>query len=153
MIVAATGHRPNKTNGYGPDAARSLQSLARAGLELLQPSGVIVGMALGWDTAVGWAAVSLGLPVHAAVPFPGQESRWPEASRRDFKRLLSACASVTEVCPGPYSAHLMQVRNEWMVDRAQVVLALWNGTPGGTANCVRYAETRGVPVANVWDAL
>ncbi len=40
----------------------------------------------------------------------------------------------------------MQVRNEYMVDRADLVLALWNGTPGGTGNCVRYARTRGVPV-------
>ena len=29
---------------------------------------------------------------------------------------------------------------------ARAVLALWNGTPGGTGNCVRYARSRRVPV-------
>lgn len=150
MIIAATGHRPNKTGGYGPGPTEALDRLARAALDLLQPESVIVGMALGWDTSVGWAAVSLGIPVHAAIPFPGQESRWPAQSQRNYRSLLACCASVAEVSPGPYSAQLMQIRNGWMVDQCPAVLALWEGSAAGTGNCVRYATERRVPIINVW---
>jgi hypothetical protein len=34
-------------------------------------------MARGWDLALAKAAVELGLPLFAAIPFVGQESRWP----------------------------------------------------------------------------
>ena len=46
------------------------------------------------------------------------------------------------VSNGPYTSAAMQVRNEWMADHCDVLLALWNGTPGGTANCLRYFTQR-----------
>ena len=36
----------------------------------------------------------------------------------------------------------MQTRNEWMVDKADVVIACFDGTNGGTANCVNYAREK-----------
>ena len=30
-----------------------------------------------------------------------------------------------------------------MVDNSDVLIACWNGTSGGTANCVKYAEKTG----------
>lgn len=151
-VVAGTGHRPNKLGGYGPEPARRLRELARIYLQLLAPSEVITGMALGWDTALGWAAVDLGLTLHAAVPFEGQESQWPAESQRQFRALLARCSSVTVVSRGSYDPRLMQVRNEWMVDRADSIAALYDGTPGGTRNCVRYAESCRKPVVNLWAA-
>ena len=35
----------------------------------------------------------------------------------------------------------MQERNEWMVNNCDVLIAVWDGTSGGTANCVKYAES------------
>ena len=32
----------------------------------------------------------------------------------------------------------MQKRNEFMVDNSDLVVAVWNGTSGGTANCLAY---------------
>jgi len=37
----------------------------------------------------------------------------------------------------------MQKRNEYMVDNADIVIAVWDGTKGGTCNCVRYAKKLG----------
>ena len=39
-----------------------------------------------------------------------------------------------------YKPYLMQVRNIWMVERSDIVIAVWDGTEGGTANCVKSAE-------------
>lgn len=41
-----------------------------------------------------------------------------------------------------YKSYLMQVRNEYMVNLAEKVIAVWDGTSGGTANCVSYAEKK-----------
>lgn len=46
----------------------------------------------------------------------------------------------------------MQIRNEWIVDRADRIIALWDGSFGGTHNCITYANKRKVPVDNLWDA-
>ena len=39
-----------------------------------------------------------------------------------------------------------QKRNEWMVDHSSLVLAFYNGEPGGTANTIQYARKHGVDV-------
>jgi hypothetical protein len=37
-----------------------------------------------------------------------------------------------------------------MVDHADMVIALWDGTSGGTANCVNYAKAQHKQIVNVW---
>lgn len=42
-----------------------------------------------------------------------------------------------------------QVRNEWMVDRSNLVIAVFNGQKSGTKNTVDYAIRKGVKVKNI----
>jgi len=151
MIVAATGHRPDKLLGYSSQAAAMLQCFARGRLIELDPDEVIVGMALGWDMAVGYAAADLGIPFIAAIPFRGQQLKWPMDSQLAYATLIAMAARIEVVSPGGYEPWKMQTRNEWMVHKSTKVLALWNGSPGGTANCLRYAEAIGKPIHNVWN--
>ncbi len=149
MIFAATGHRPNKLGGYSPEASERRQALARWFLGHTRPAKVISGMALGWDTDWALAALSLDIPVIAAIPFFGQESAWPLASRVQFETITSLCEEIVIVCEGSYAPWKMQKRNQWMVDHATHVVALWDGSEGGTANCIRYAADR-KPYWNLW---
>src|SRR3546814_19330873 len=71
---------------------------------------------------------------------------WPAESQRRFHSILERAAAVEIACPGGFAAHKMQTRNEWMVDHADGVVALWDGSTGGTANCVAYADKVGKPV-------
>ena len=150
MIVAGTGHRPNKLGGYTRDAQTRLFNTAIKSLEHLQPTKLISGMALGWDQALARACVELNIPFIAAVPFAGQETVWPAASQREYRELCEAASDFIIVSPGGYSAAKMQIRNEWMVDHCDRVLALWDGSPGGTRNCVDYAKTVNKPISNAW---
>jgi uncharacterized phage-like protein YoqJ len=152
LILAGTGHRPDKLGGYGAAVSARLVDLARAALLKYRPDEVVSGMALGWDTALALAALELGIPLTAAVPFEGQETKWRPEQQELFRAILARATSVVVVSPGGYAVWKMQVRNEWMVDRATGVLALWNGTSGGTANCVEYARTRKVKIVNLWNA-
>lgn len=145
MIVAFTGHRPSKLGcGYGPS---TMQTMVRVAIRTLlvekRATAVISGMALGVDQWAAEVCVELGIPFTAAVPFDGQELRWPEESQRHYCELISKSWNVHVVCPGPYAVWKMQKRNEWMVDHCEVLFAIWDGSPGGTANCVRYAEEVG----------
>ena len=152
LIISATGHRLGpKLGGYDKSVFKDLVLLARHSLLISKPKKVISGMAIGWDQAVSFAAYDLSIPYIAAVPFQGQEAKWPEESQKLYRDLLSLAEHVEVVSPF-YSSRNMQVRNEWMVDRADEMLALWDGTFGGTHNCIIYAEKKGVPIRNVWSA-
>lgn len=151
-VLAGTGHRPDKLGGYGAEVSARLIDLARAALMKHQPDEVISGMALGWDTALALAAIELGIPLTAAMPFEGQERKWRPEQQEQFQAILALAASVVIVSPGGYAVWKMQMRNEWMVDRATGVLALWNGGSGGTGNCIEYARTRQVEIVNLWAA-
>ena len=152
MIIAGTGHRPDKLGGYSPLTIKRCKAVAASWLHDQKHgvSGVISGMAQGWDTGLAVAALELGLPLHCAVPFEGQESQWPAAAQREYRHILAQAASVTVICEGGFSNHAMQVRNEWMVDRCHLVLALWDGSSGGTRNCIRYAQQLPRPIVNLW---
>jgi len=151
MIMAATGHRPDKLGGYGDEVTARLIAVAEKGLLRLKPSGMIVGMALGFDLAVAAACVRLDVPFKAAVPFPGQEARWPEATKERYRLLLSRAEEVVFVSDGVYAAWKMHKRNEWMVDRSSAVVALYDGSrEGGTFRCVEYARKKKREVHNLW---
>lgn len=155
-LVAVTGHRMDKLGGYTPSATSAVLRTARWALSDLRPSHVITGMALGWDQAIAEACIDLNIPFTAAVPFEGQELRWPAESQRTYSRLLRQAAHIHHVCEPGYAAWKMQKCNQWMVDQLTspdaLLVALWDGTDGGTANCVRYAESRSIPYRNAWPA-
>lgn len=126
MIISATGHRPNKLGGYDTKISNILFDVAEdwiTGTDL-SITKIISGMALGWDQTVAWAAYNLNIPFIAAVPFEGQERMWPSQSQRNYQYLLKVAYEVIIVTEGQYAPWKMQVRNEWMVDRCDAMLAL-----------------------------
>ena len=48
-----------------------------------------------------------------------------------------------------YKPWLMQKRNEYMVDLADKVIAVWDGSKSGTGNCVKYAEKCGKEIIRI----
>ncbi|APW79708.1 GTP-binding domain [Pectobacterium phage PP99] len=142
MILSVTGHRPNKLGGYSIEAYSKLLVLATDQLSQLMPEKVLTGMALGWDTAIAEACFNLGIPFIACIPFRGQEKLWPQQSQDKYDNLVSNAAEVVIVSSGGYSASKMNKRNRYMVDNSDKVLALWDGTQGGTGNCVAYATIK-----------
>ncbi len=151
MIVAVTGHRPDKLGGYNfyKPLRVWLRDQLLAKLQQLQPSSAISGMALGIDQDFAYVCVWAGVPFLAAIPFVGQESIWPEESRLLYNELLSRAYEKVIVSSGGYSARKMQIRNEWMVNHCDVLIAVWDGSEGGTGNCVRYAENARRPIERI----
>lgn len=150
-VVTGTGHRPNKLGGHGRDVFERLVQLAIHAIKRLEPKELISGMALGWDQALVEACIRLRFPFAAYVPFAGQESKWPEDSRRTYDYLMAHASRIVVVCDGGYAAWKMQKRNQRMCDDADLILALFDGSTGGTGNCVQYAKSIKRPVLNVWE--
>ena len=115
----------------------------------------ISGMAIGADQLFARAVIALKdalYPVRltVAIPFNGQECKWPAHSQTEYNNILARADERVVVCKGSYAPWKMQKRNEWMVDRATDVLALWDATQsGGTFNCIKYALSEGKPVVGL----
>jgi uncharacterized phage-like protein YoqJ len=115
-------------------------------LRELAPEFAITGMAIGIDQDFALECVSLAIPFVAAVPFEGQECRWPEAAQREYRRLLGLASKIVYVSDPGYENWKMHKRNKWMSDEvgeSGVVLAVWDGSDGGTGSCVKYARSVG----------
>ena len=160
MICCVTGHRPAGfpfPYGYGPRyehyrglLGRKIEGLIRAGC-----TGFITGMALGADLdfaeevllAARRYAGKVPITLEAAIPCPDQTCRWfSDKQLARYRDILAACDKRTLVSPA-YTPACMQKRNRYMVDRADIVLAVYNGaTSGGTYNTLRYAGNLGKPV-------
>jgi uncharacterized phage-like protein YoqJ len=152
MIIAATGHRLGKLGGYGQEIQDRLEKLAMAGLKKYGATKVISGMAIGWDFAIAKAALKLELPLIAAVPFKGQECRWNAQTQLAYRELLEKACEVIVVSEGGFSGAAMQKRNEYMVDRCEMLLALFSGEAGGTANCLEYAKKQKTRTIDLWNS-
>lgn len=168
-FVSVTGHRPDKLGGeWSAFSAKHNETLYRFRdaihkvIEFKRSEGFerivfISGMALGIDSIFVRAVEiekmfckDIEIIIATAVPCPEQDKRWSESSKEEYKKLLAKCDEVKIVSP-KYSANCMQVRNEFMVDHSHLVLAYWDGTAGGTKNCIDYALQKGIKVYNVRD--
>jgi uncharacterized phage-like protein YoqJ len=150
VTIAHTGHRPAQLDGDYSLTSTFWKSVEEALVNTwdgILADVVLTGMALGFDTLVAEVAARSGVPFIACVPFVGQEQRWPKESKERYARLLSKAKEIVVVCEGGYAAWKMQRRNEYMVDRGDLLIALWNGTEsGGTWNAVEYARKKDVDV-------
>jgi len=147
MTIAITGHRPNKL-GNDYDLKSPLIERINILLEEIilnyQPDFMISGMALGIDTLWARLAIKNDIKLIAAIPFENQDVMWVEKSRKIYHDLLSKAWNVVNVSGQTrYKPEYMQMRNEWMVDKCDILVAVWNGSKGGTGNCVQYAQRVG----------
>jgi uncharacterized phage-like protein YoqJ len=165
MKIAVTGHRPDKLgNSYNLTHPINIEIGKRMREVILVLSGydsgtrkfrdneiftIISGMALGVDTV--WAMVALKLKrqfpykfqLECAVPCKEQERKWNKTAQQRYQNILSQADKVTYVTETTYTHKCMQKRNEYMVNESSYVYGIWDGTSGGTKNCIDYAKKQG----------
>lgn len=149
-----TGHRPEKL-GLSEDTVVQLLDKAIRQAIIDGYSVFISGMARGVDI---WAAEIVlrlrteGIPIKliCASPYDGFEKSWSSGWKERYRKVMSGADLVRFICPG-YSRACFQIRNEWMVDHAAQVIAVWNGQPSGTKNTIDYANRNGIMVVNIYN--
>lgn len=151
--IAVSGHR-----GLSTKVAALVSAGIEAELRQLAPAGSdLVGiscLADGADQIFATAVLNHGGELEVIVPAEAYRDGLPEVVRSRYDEF---CRRASRVHRRPYresngDAHMAAGR--FMVDRADHLIAVWDGLPargyGGTADVVRYARERGVPVTVVW---
>lgn len=154
MICCVTGHRPsgfpfprNMENIsyvlYIDELYTEIQSLIGEGYR-----DFITGMAEGADIDFAKAIlyyrdVEMNITLEAAMPYPITYPKIPSEYIDERNDIFSVCDTKTVVSEH-YFRGCMQKRNCYMVDKADIVLAIWNGKcEGGTWNTIKYARSKG----------
>lgn len=151
-----TGHRENKLPWRDDEEDRRCTALKKSiydAVEAVYHSGrthFICGMATGSDMYFCEAVMELReahpeVTIEAAIPFEKQSEGWSEDKRRRYDRLVAECDYQT-VVQKEYSSECYMRRNRYMVDSASVLIAAFNGRPGGTMSTLLYAMRNGVEV-------
>ena len=86
-----------------------------------------------------------GITLESAIPCESQAAKWSEALRDRYFDIASKCDKETLI-QTHYSPDCMDKRNRYMVDQADVLIAVWDGSPSGTGKTVRYAHQQGKSV-------
>ena len=161
VICAFTGHRPQNLpwgENESDERCLALKELLLRTAERLAQEGCrlfLCGMARGCDTYFAEAVLRLRderypeVRLAAVVPCPSQADRWPARDRARRAALLDACDEVRVLEPA-YTAGCMLRRNCAMVDEADLLVTVYDGSPGGTGATVRYAEKTGKPILSLW---
>ena len=154
-----TGHRPVRLPWGSRDSdprCLDLKEQLAATLNGIYESGYrhfICGMAEGCDLYFCEAVMALReehpeITVEAAIPFSGQADRWPPAQKRRYERLVSECDRQT-LLQTDYTPGCMMNRNRYMVDHSSLLLACYNGRPGGTQSTMLYAMRENIPIITI----
>ena len=144
-----TGHRPAKLPwglNENDERCTALKNEISARLEGIYIAGYrhfICGMALGCDTYFAEAVIKLrerygDVTLEAAIPCGTQPDRWTAEQRKKYNSLIDSCDEIT-VVQIEYTPDCMQRRNEYMVDNSSLLLACYDGKPGGTMKTLLYA--------------
>ena len=119
----------------------------------------ISGGALGFDTVAFLSVKNLkkkypNIKNIMAVPFENQHSKWSLKDVNLYNWMKNIADEVvfvdnlenynrTNANIGMFHKDKLMIRNEYMVDNADLLIALWDGNnKSGTANCVKYAKNK-----------
>lgn len=171
FTINVTGHRPDKLgkvysafDDKHKDILDAFKLFLWKTIDAKRKQGVVAfklvsGMALGIDSIFVRAAKDckeyykskgVVITIVAALPCVKQYRKWLKPSRREYRQLLAMC-DTGKLVNWYYSAKGMQLRNIYMVDQSDMVVTYWDGTDGGTANCLEYADKKGKSLFNVFD--
>lgn len=164
MVVAITGHRPTGLWGYQPNPKYTLlrQDLSRrfeALIQQRQVSRFLFGMALGADSIAFDVCLKLRekhqIELIAVVPYAQFPNRWERGQYERYRQRVEVADEVVhvdtlreyEVWDVPVGFHHNQKllsRNQYLVDHADLVFAIWSGVErGGTYDTVCRARKAG----------
>lgn len=160
MTCAFSGHRPEKlpwgSNELDPRCT-ALKIQMEKEILALQARGIdwfLCGMARGTDLMFAQLVVELKktrpLTLEAVLPCRAQERQWDPKEQLRFRWLLDRCDEIT-CLEDAYSQGCMLRRNRYMVDRADVLLTVFDGNgKSGTGSTVAYARQQGREIVPLW---
>lgn len=154
--VSFTGYRPQKMPwAFDESDPRCVvfKIKLRAAIETLIEQGYthfLSGGAMGMDMYAAEVVIDLRtkypqVTLEMVSPYDGQADKWMPALRARHERLMEIADIVTCVSH-EYTKGCMFKRNHYLVVNADLLLAAYDGQPGGTKMTIGIAEEMHVPV-------
>jgi len=111
------------------------------------------GMALGFDmlaaeTVLSFKKVYPQIALHCILPCQTQDKYFSVADKKRYRDILSLADKVVYTSED-YSPWCMHVRNDYLVDNGDLVLAYLINNRGGTFYTVSRAVKKGIPIKNL----
>lgn len=156
--IAVSGHRPPKLGGYGKNplsdwVSSQLKSSLEAFILKHENIALYTGMAQGADQKAAFEAAMLRraypgrvIRIIAAVPSPQQPERWPQAAKDHWKHILDNYADEVHLTASEHSPWVNFHRNRFIVSNCQLLIAVWDGSDGGTKHAVDEAMRSRQPI-------
>jgi hypothetical protein len=152
-VIGCTGHQnlPRQAIGFIANAIRS--ELSKHDSATLNG---VCSLAAGADQLFAQSVLDVGGRLKVIVPSSGFETTFDRDDKRRYYELLSKAASVETLdWPEPTEDAFLSAGHR-IVRAADVLIAIWDGQEargkGGTADVVRYAQTKGRRVLVIWPA-
>lgn len=150
--VSFTGYRERKLPFFGNDdplLGEFKKKLSEIILELIENDvrEFYCGMALGADTYAAEAVLQAKerfpeITLTAVIPCSDQDKPWADAQQCRYRELLALCDRIIAVSD-QYEDGCMLKRDRALVELCDVLVAVYNGKPGGTRYTVNYARKSG----------
>ena len=113
----------------------------------------VTSLAIGADQLVARCVLDRGGQIHAVLPFADIERSFSPDTLPSYWELVSRASSVEIIPPCETDEDAYLAAGERVVDLSEIVIAVWDGMPargkGGTADTVRYAKFRGLPIVHI----
>ena len=155
MAVAFTGHRPETIPYINDFNSRQYFALEKAVWQEVHRcinagyTTFYCGAARGSDMLCGEIILSEKITNHpelkliCAISFKEQARGWDFMEKLQYRELLRRSDRIVQVCDS-YQRGCYHAQNRYMVDNSDVLIAIYNGEPGGgTAYTVKYALQQG----------
>ena len=154
-ICCFTGHRPQslpwKFNEQDERCLKMKEQLRNEIIKAIKNGykTFISGMALGFDMICAEMVLELKktypfIKLIGAIPCKTQDKLWNEKDKQRYRSLLTQLDSIRCIYDDYIGPECMLERNRFMINNSSLVIALFNGTNGGTKKTLDYAKERGV---------
>jgi hypothetical protein len=143
-IVGITGHRELR---HPVEVRRQLDAI----LAMVAPPLVgVTSLAAGADQLFAAAVVDAGGSLEVIVPSRGYVESLPDVARERFEHFEALASHVSLLDFDEVGSDAYLAAGLAMLERCDALIAVWDGEPsrgaGGTADIVRRAQDRGIPV-------
>jgi uncharacterized phage-like protein YoqJ len=128
------------------DGVRTRLGEVLAGMvEVDGPLTVVSGLRLGAEQLGAEAAIELGLPLVAVLPYPDPDAPWPRASQEHFAGLLRAAAvqiTLDDRSPATKQAAgaALGRRDAWLAKQVDAAVVVWDQEDDAVGRLVRSLE-------------
>lgn len=156
MRIGFTGHRPDKLYGYDyqvesyGELYKAVDNWIKSNIPKIDHA--VFGGALGFDQLAFELIKKYKVNMLLALPYPSFGENWYNNIHKDILESQKQHADTLIYISdndNHYTRKLMK-RNEYIVNNSDILIACWNGSSkGGTANTIRNALVKGIPVYRV----